>query len=150
MPAAIPTHRSTSGPASCGRGGWAAEWIDTLPLARKRIPRKGHGLDALCKHYGLRKTRRELHGAILDTLLLAEVYVRLVGRLDQLQLDGMQGGERVWLRGGELLIVAASDMPHPGQRPEPLLSCLTLPELRAHKQFMQQLEEDRKSAAESD
>jgi DNA polymerase-3 subunit epsilon len=132
----------------CGRANWRAEWIDTLPLARKKIARKGHTLDALCKHYGIRKSARKVHGAILDTLLLAEVYVRLVGRLDQLQLDGMQGGERVWLRGGELLIVAACDTPHPGQRPEPLPSGLTLEELRAHKCFMQQLEKDRHNNAE--
>ena len=129
---------------------WEAQWIDTLPLARKKVPKgRGHSLDALCKHYGIRKTARAIHGAVLDTLLLAEVYVRLIGRLDQLQLDGMMGGERVWLRSGELIIVAACDMKHPGQRPAPLPNRLTLDEARAHKRFMQELEKDREHAREN-
>jgi DNA polymerase-3 subunit epsilon len=127
----------------CGHVGWEAPWIDTLPIARQKVPRKRHTLDALCVHYGVRKGARTLHGAILDTILLAEVYVRLDGRLDQLQLDGVQGGEVVFLRGGEMLIVAHSDLLHPGPRPAPLPGRLTLPELRAHKRFMQQLEADR-------
>jgi DNA polymerase-3 subunit epsilon len=130
----------------CGRGGWDAEWIDTLPMARKKIPRKKHTLDALCQHYGIHKGARAVHGAVLDTILLAEVYVRLAGRLDQLQLNGMQGGERAWMRGGELLIVAANDTPHPGPRSRPLPGCLTFEEARAHKQFMQQLKKDRLNA----
>jgi DNA polymerase-3 subunit epsilon len=129
---------------------WNPAWIDTLPIAKKLIPRKKHTLDALCIHYGIRKGARGLHSALVDTILLAEVYVRLIGRLDQLSLDGMQGGERVFLRGGEMIIVAECDLPHPGPRPEPLSSRLTLPELRAHKAFMEQLEKDRLSAAESD
>ncbi len=134
----------------CGRGGWSAEWIDTLPIARKMVPRSKHTLDALCRHYGIRKTARKIHGAMLDVILLAGVYVRLIGRLAQLELDGVKGGDIAYLRGGEYIIVAACDIPHPGQRPEPLPSRLILPELRAHKQFMKQLEEDRLSAAESD
>jgi hypothetical protein len=55
----------------------------------------------------------------------------------------VQGGEVVFLRGGEMLIVAHSDLLHPGPRPAPLPGRLTLPELRAHKRFMQQLEADR-------
>ena len=134
----------------CGRTDWKADWIDTLPIARKKVPRSKHTLDALCRHYGIRKSARKMHGAILDTILLTHVYIKLVGRLDQLELDGVTGGDIVYLRGGEYIIVAACDIPHPGQRPEPLPSRLTLPELRTHKQFMKQLEEDRKSAAESD
>jgi DNA polymerase-3 subunit epsilon len=134
----------------CGRGGWDAEWIDTLPIARQKIPRKKHTLDDLCRHFGIRKSKRTIHGAMLDTILLAEVYVHLAGRFDQLQLNGMQGGECVWLRGGEMIIVAACDTPHPGSRPEPLPGRLTLDELRAHKRFIQQLEKDRRNNAEID
>ncbi len=133
----------------CGRGGWTANWIDTLPIARKKVPRSKHTLDALCRHYGIRKSARKLHGAMLDTILLAGVYVRLVGRLDQLELEGVNGGEVVYFRGGEYIIVAACDLPHPGPRPEPLPNRLTLPDLRAHKLFMQELEKDHQSAAES-
>jgi DNA polymerase-3 subunit epsilon len=126
----------------CGHGGWSAEWIDTLPIARKKIPRIKHNLDALCRHYGIRKSARKLHGAMLDTILLAQIYVRLAGRFDQLELEGVQGGEIVYLRGGEYIIVAACDKPHPGLRPEPLPSRFTVDELRAHKAFMEQLKED--------
>ena len=129
---------------------WSPAWIDTLPIARKMIPRKKHTLDALCIHYGIRKGARGLHSALVDVILLAEVYVRLIGRLDQLSLDGLQGGERVWLRGGEMIIVAAHDLPHPGPRPKTLPKRLTLPELRAHKAFMEQLEKDYLNAANSD
>jgi DNA polymerase-3 subunit epsilon len=127
----------------CPEVEWNPVWIDTLPLARKKLPRKKHTLDALCIHYGIRKSKRQVHGALLDVLLLAEVYARLIGRLDQLNLDGMEGGERVYLRGGEMIIVAPCDLPHPGPRPQPLQSRLTLDELRAHKAFMKQIEEDR-------
>jgi DNA polymerase-3 subunit epsilon len=133
----------------CGHGGWSAEWIDTLPIARKKIPRIKHNLDALCRHYGVRKSARKLHGAMLDTILLAQIYIRMAGRLDQLELNGVQGGEIVYLQGGEYIIVAACDLPHPGQRPEPLPGRLTLEELRKHKSFIKQLEENRHHA-ESD
>lgn len=125
-----------------GHVNWRADWIDTLPLARKKVPRKGHSLDALCKHFGIRKTKRAVHGAILDTILLAEVYARLVGRLDQLELNGMKGEECVWLRGGELLILAECNIPNQGSRPEKLTSRLTMEELLAHKNFMEQLKKD--------
>jgi DNA polymerase-3 subunit epsilon len=133
----------------CGRGAWTANWIDTLPIAKKKVPRSKHTLDALCRHYGIRKSARKLHGAILDTILLTHVYIKLVGRLDQLEMNGVKGGEIVYLRGGEYIVVAEHDLPHPGQRPEPLPSRLTLTELRAYKAFMQELEKDRQSAAES-
>jgi DNA polymerase-3 subunit epsilon len=125
---------------------WNPVWIDTLPLAKKKLPRKRHTLDALCMHYGIRKAKRAVHGALLDVILLAEVYCHLIGRLDQLSLDGMQGGERVYLKGGEMIILADCPIPHPGPRPQPLPSRLTLEELRAHKAFMEQLKEDQAHA----
>ena len=134
----------------CPQLEWNPGWIDTLPIARKKLPRKKHTLDALCIHYGIRKSKRQVHGALLDVLLLAEVYARLIGRLDQLSLDGMEGGERVYLRGGEMIIVAACNLPHPGPRPVLLPSRLTLPELKAHKEFMAQIEEDRLNAEKED
>jgi hypothetical protein len=62
----------------------------------------------------------------------------------------MEGGERVYLRGGEMIIVAACNLPHPGPRPVLLPSRLTLPELKAHKEFMAQIEEDRLNAEKED
>ncbi len=53
--------------------------IDTLMLARTRHPGAKHTLDALCVRYGIDRSRRVLHGALLDAQLLAQVYVELTG-----------------------------------------------------------------------
>lgn len=48
--------------------------IDTLPLARKMFPGMPNSLDALCQRYGIDKSSRTYHGALIDTALLAKVY----------------------------------------------------------------------------
>ena len=48
--------------------------IDTLPLARKMFPGMPNSLDALCQRYGIDKSSRIYHGALIDTALLAKVY----------------------------------------------------------------------------
>lgn len=53
--------------------------IDTLVMARKMRPGKKNNLDALCKEYEVKNAHRELHGALLDAELLAEVYLRMTG-----------------------------------------------------------------------
>ncbi|WP_174298885.1 DNA polymerase III subunit epsilon [Sphingomonas bacterium] len=53
--------------------------VDTLQLARSRHPGAKHSLDALCSRYGIDRSRRVLHGALLDAQLLAQVYVELTG-----------------------------------------------------------------------
>ncbi|RIV92316.1 DNA polymerase III subunit epsilon [Aurantiacibacter xanthus] len=53
--------------------------IDTLAIARKRHPGAKHTLDALCSRYGVDRSHRVLHGALLDAELLAQVYVELMG-----------------------------------------------------------------------
>ena len=53
--------------------------VDTLQLARRKHPAGPNSLDALCKRYGVDTSRRTKHGAIVDSLLLAEVYVELLG-----------------------------------------------------------------------
>ena len=53
--------------------------IDSLALARRRHPMGPNSLDALCKRYGVDNSRRDKHGALLDSELLAEVYIELVG-----------------------------------------------------------------------
>jgi len=53
--------------------------IDTLAIARKRHPGAKHSLDALCVRYGIDRSHREKHGALLDAELLAQVYVELTG-----------------------------------------------------------------------
>ncbi len=53
--------------------------IDTLAIARRRFPGAQASLDALCKRYDIDNTGRTLHGALLDSTLLAEVYLELIG-----------------------------------------------------------------------
>lgn len=56
-----------------------ADIFDTLALARKKHPGKKNNLDALCKRYNVDNSKRELHGALLDAHLLAEVYLLMTG-----------------------------------------------------------------------
>ena len=53
--------------------------VDTIVLARTRHPGAKHSLDALCTRYGIDRSHRTLHGALLDAQLLAQVYVELTG-----------------------------------------------------------------------
>ncbi|MBL4784662.1 MAG: DNA polymerase III subunit epsilon, partial [Cohaesibacteraceae bacterium] len=53
--------------------------IDTLLLARKKFPAGPNSLDALCKRFGIDNSRRAKHGALLDSEILAEVYIELLG-----------------------------------------------------------------------
>lgn len=53
--------------------------IDTLAMARKKFPGSPATLDALCRRFAIDNTSRTLHGALLDSELLAEVYLELIG-----------------------------------------------------------------------
>jgi DNA polymerase-3 subunit epsilon len=53
--------------------------VDTLQIARSRHPGAKHSLDALCSRFGIDRSHRVLHGALLDAQLLAQVYVELMG-----------------------------------------------------------------------
>ena len=53
--------------------------VDTLKIARTKYPGARNSLDALCKRFSIDNSNRELHGALLDSELLAEVYLELVG-----------------------------------------------------------------------
>lgn len=53
--------------------------VDTLPLARQMHPGQRNSLDALCKRYGVDNSHRELHGALLDAQILADVYLAMTG-----------------------------------------------------------------------
>jgi len=53
--------------------------IDTLVLARKKFPGAQANLDALCRRFAIENRHRELHGALVDAALLADVYIELIG-----------------------------------------------------------------------
>jgi DNA polymerase-3 subunit epsilon len=61
--------------------------LDTLAMARKKHPGQKNSLDALCKRYGINNSHRELHGALLDAEILADVYLLLSGGQTILSLD---------------------------------------------------------------
>lgn len=61
--------------------------LDTLALAKKKHPGQRNNLDALCKRYGVDNSHRDLHGALLDAEILAEVYLSMTGGQTSLTLD---------------------------------------------------------------
>lgn len=61
--------------------------LDTLKLARQLHPGQRNSLDALCKRYGIDNSHRELHGALLDSRILAEVYLAMTGGQGNLWQD---------------------------------------------------------------
>ena len=68
--------------------------IDTLDIARKKFPGSPASLDALCRRFGIDNTARTLHGALLDSEILAEVYLELIGgRQPDLVLASGKGSE---------------------------------------------------------
>jgi DNA polymerase-3 subunit epsilon len=94
---------------NCGRPPVAmTRMVDTLVLARTRHPGAKHSLDALCNRYGIDRSQRVKHGALLDAELLAQVYVELCGgRQIGLLLGEAEGGGQAEERaGGDLRPVA--------------------------------------------
>ena len=97
--------------------------VDTLLLARRKNPMGPNTLDALCSRFGVDNSRRDKHGALLDSELLAEVYIELIGgKQTALSLDAGAG------RGGRAIA-------HPGPRPTPLPPRLTPEEAERHAAF---------------
>ncbi|WPC03317.1 DNA polymerase III subunit epsilon [Pseudomonas benzenivorans] len=66
--------------------------LDTLLMARERHPGQRNNLDALCKRYDVDNSGRDLHGALLDAEILADVYLAMTGGQTHLSLAG-EGGE---------------------------------------------------------
>lgn len=109
-----------------------ARTIDTLAIARKKYPGSPASLDALCRRFGIDNAARTLHGALLDSEILAEVYLELIGGRQPdfaLSADPRAGQERG--PGGN---VTASWRPEP--RPQPLAPRLTETERAAHEAFV--------------
>ena len=69
--------------------------IDTLEIARRKFPGSPASLDALCRRYGIDNSARKLHGALLDSEILADVYLELIGgRQPDFVLGVVQSSER--------------------------------------------------------
>lgn len=88
--------------------------LDTLKLARERYPGQRNSLDALCKRLGVDNSGRDLHGALLDANLLAEVYLALTAGQGEMSFDApvvaATSGEAalVSLKRGALRVLRAS------------------------------------------
>jgi DNA polymerase-3 subunit epsilon len=67
--------------------------IDTLALARQKHPGQKNNLDALCKRYGVDNSQRDLHGALLDAEILADVYLLMTGGQVNLNINDQSAAD---------------------------------------------------------
>ena len=102
---------------------------DTLAIARKMFPGQRNSLDALCKRYGIDNTHRELHGALLDAEILADVYLAMTGGQTAFALDGGEVGTK----GGQVAAIRRL----PLERPRLKVVRATDEELKRHTQRLQ-------------
>ena len=103
-----------------------ANVTDTLQLARRKHPMGPNSLDALCRRYGIDNSHRLKHGALLDSELLAEVYIELIGgRQTGFGFGNADAGKAVRRVEEELVVTIRP-------RPAPLVSRLTVEEADAH------------------
>ncbi len=107
--------------------------IDTLAIARKKFPGSPVSLDALCRRFDIDNSARTLHGALLDSEILAEVYLELIGGR---QPDfGLQSTATVGAGPRDATWVVP-------KRPNPLPARVTEAESAAHNAFLETLGDD--------
>lgn len=104
--------------------------IDTVAIARRKFPGSDNSLDALCKRFGIDLSARTKHNALLDTQLLADVYVELIGARQTTMSFGGNGRRQ------------AQSQPVAQARPTPLPSRLSAEEKAAHSAFIETLGEE--------
>jgi len=109
--------------------------IDTLDIARRKFPGSPASLDALCRRFGVDNSAREKHGALLDSEILAEVYLQLIG--------GQQPGLELASTGRSKAGASGQSQDwRPSPRPTPLASRITEDEIAAHGAFVAKLGDD--------
>ncbi|RCL01610.1 MAG: DNA polymerase III subunit epsilon [Candidatus Tokpelaia sp. JSC085] len=100
--------------------------IDTLRLARRKHPMGPNSLDGLCKRYGIDSSLRTLHGALLDSKILADIYIELIGgKQGALDLDSVNVKKGIT---NEPITIKS--------RPVALPARLTEKDLLDHRQFL--------------
>ena len=107
--------------------------VDTVAMARMRHPGAKNSLDALCTRYGIDRSHRTKHGALLDAELLAQVYVELNGgRQIGLELAGEQSGAAI-----AAVTIVKRERPYRAPRPH----AASPTELAAHAEFLATVKE---------
>jgi len=110
------------------------EVVDTLTIARRKFPGSPASLDALCRRFGIDNSSRTLHGALLDSEILAEVYLELLGgRQPDFALSVQASTNRARNQ--------TDNIWRPRPRPESLPPRLTEAEAEAHAKFVAKLGE---------
>ncbi|WP_062015273.1 DNA polymerase III subunit epsilon [Aureimonas sp. AU4] len=102
--------------------------IDTLPMARRKFPMAPATLDALCSRFQIDTSKRDKHGALVDSALLAQVYIELIG--------GRQSALRLVSAGEEDDRAADLGGHRAARRPQALPPRLTAEEDAAHRRFV--------------
>ena len=108
--------------------------VDTVAMARRKFPGAPASLDALCRRFGIDNSGRTLHGALLDSQLLAEVYLELIGGR---QPDFGLSAEKAAPRAEAVQEAEGSWRPRPRSRPLP--PRITEEEEAAHAAFVKAL-----------
>jgi DNA polymerase III subunit epsilon len=105
--------------------------VDTLAIARRKHPAGPNNLDALCKRYNIDNSKRTKHGALVDSLLLAEVYIELLGeRQAALGLQSSGASAATKSRGGKR---------QAKPRPQPLAARVNDDIAAAHRAYIDKL-----------
>jgi DNA polymerase III subunit epsilon len=107
--------------------------IDTLALSKARHPGAKHSLDALCTRYGVDRSHRVRHGALLDAALLAQVYVELTG--------GRQIGLDMMAAPSAQIQSTGTDTPRVSLSRQPRQHAATPDEIARHRAFVATLTE---------
>ena len=107
--------------------------LDTLKLARDKHPGQKNNLDALCKRYGVDNSNRELHGALLDAEILADVYLMMTGGQVSLSLAAEQFEPQQDIEQNDLTTI---------ERPRSVLKVIQADtaELAAHQMMLEKLQ----------
>jgi DNA polymerase-3 subunit epsilon len=106
--------------------------VDTVAIARVRHPGAKNSLDALCTRYGIDRSHRTKHGALLDAELLAQVYVELLG--------GRQIGLELAAESLESITVVARSVTKVREFRRPRPHAASKAELAAHAEFMKTID----------
>lgn len=110
---------------------------DSLVHAKELYPGKRNSLDALCERYGISNAHRTLHGALLDSRLLAEVWLAMTRGQDSLAIDHYDVSDRAVQDGGVTTDAKVWSLP---------VVMPTADEIQAHEQYLADLDKAVKGA----